>query len=1190
MNSMRRSIGFIAVVLTLVCSSCEEHFIHDPETIGRMIRHLNLGLAYLEENRLSDAESEFLKLVEIAPEEALGYADLGLAYLRMGRYADAEEQLKRALDREPDNPDILLILADVYVLTNRGKDALRQLERSLVDNPRHSKSLYKIAQLYARFSDDESRWGKMKEYLGKFVDYMPGNIAVRLQLIEVLVRTGNADGAVAHLEEIRRQVPDLPEEATEFYDQSFSLLKAATPRKALGPILAVLNLLKPLPLYQAGIYAVRGPAETSVGFPITIFSERISRQMQRRETVVTAVRFTDVTTSVGLDVPRTVEGDMVSAPKLGSNIALGDFDGDDDPDVYVARWDPARTAGGNLLFRNDNGKFVEVSSEAGVKYAGKSVSAIFADYNNDGYQDLYVVNAGSNVLYENTRGKGFSNVTMTATVADPGISNAALFFDGDHDGDLDLYVANSAINRLYRNNRNGTFSELGEKIGVSGGNVPSVDAAFGDFDEDGDIDLFVVNENSSNLVFTNLRQGYFEDITAHSGLTTSGGSGAVAVGDYNNDGFLDLFVTALSGGQYHLYQNNGDGTYRRDTESTELSLAVEGSIGLDSHFLDFDNDGFLDLLVVGTGSEHGEMSRGIFLFRNDGTGRFQDVSTVLPENISSGQGSAIADYDGDGDVDIFVTDGDGMIHLLRNDGGNANRWLKLQLLGLSTESGKNNRNGIGAKLEVKAGDLYQMRVVSDPVSYFGLGYHSEADVVRIVWTNGVAQNILHPSSDQAIVEEQVLKGSCPSLYAWDGKKYEFVKDVLWRSALGMPLGIMGSSVTYAFPYSTKEYVKIPGPRLRPRNGTYSLQITEDLWETAYLDEVKLIVIDHPDSGDVYVDERFIAQPVPPFHIYTVVQKRTPESATDEHGSELLPFIREQDDIYVSNLRPTKYQGITEMHDLILDLRNRSRTGEIVLFLRGWIFPTDASINLSISQSPDVKMVPPYLQVVDEQGNWKTVIENVGFPNGKNKIVVANLSGKFLSEDCRVRIRTNMQIYWDHIFFSAGESRIPLRETTLRPGNADVHYRGFSRMYRKSYSGPFWFDYSTVTKRQLWRDLEGYYTRYGDVTSLVQEADDKYVIMNAGDEITVEFDATAVPELNPGWSRDYLLYTDGWLKDGDLNTAFSQTVEPLPFHGMSRYPYGDDESYPLDKEHQDYLAKYNTRKVTPEEFRTMLSRR
>jgi hypothetical protein len=155
---------------------------------------------------------------------------------------------------------------------------------------------------------------------------------------------------------------------------------------------------------------------------------------------------------------------------------------------------------------------------------------------------------------------------------------------------------------------------------------------------------------------------------------------------------------------------------------------------------------------------------------------------------------------------------------------------------------------------------------------------------------------------------------------------------------------------------------------------------------------------------------------------------------------------------------------------------------------------------------------------------------------------------------------------------------------LEPTAADLHYRGFSKPFRKGGRyGPHWFDYSTVTTGPHWRDLVGNYTRFGDVLPLLLKPDDMYVIKNAGDETTIDFDATSLPEVPEGWKRDFLVHSVGWVKDGDLNTAHGQTVEPLPFHGMTRYPYGPDESYPTDPEHRSYLEKYNTRRVETDTF-------
>ena len=282
--------------------------------------------------------------------------------------------------------------------------------------------------------------------------------------------------------------------------------------------------------------------------------------------------------------------------------------------------------------------------------------------------------------------------------------------------------------------------------------------------------------------------------------------------------------------------------------------------------------------------------------------------------------------------------------------------------------------------------------------------------------------------------------------------------------------------------------------------------------------------------------------------------------------------------YAVEHAPGAYQGVVEPHAIVLDLGDIPNDMPLTLFLSGWIFPTDTSINVALFQNPEINPRFPSVAVKDKAGEWKTVIDMIGLPAGKNKTITVDLTGKFLSEDRHVRIETDMQIYWDAAFFTVGTQDVPIEMTTLNPDSADLHYRGFSEMYRPNSHAPHLFDYQKVTKDAQWRDLAGHYTRFGDVTPLLQEVDDMYVILNAGDEITVEFEASRLPALKPGWVRDFILYSDGWDKDGDINTLTSQTVEPLPFHGMSAYPYPETEHYPDDEAHRQYQLEYNTRRV------------
>ena len=737
--------------------------------------------------------------------------------------------------------------------------------------------------------------------------------------------------------------------------------------------------------------------------------------------------------------------------------------------------------------------------------------------------------------------------------------------DYDHDGDLDLFTTGAT---MYRNNGDETFTDVTEQTFVNPMQQPAPAEAFSaDFDDDGDIDIFTVHRETGCTLYNNLRQGKFRTVSDETGISQDVHYTAAAVGDYDNDGDSDIFL--LTADQIYLYRNRGDGSFMSDPR---LAAGVRDLSPLLLKNIDYDNDGWVDLWVSG--------EDGMFLFRNDGTGQFEEpyplIETVTPTEgaiLHNATAGAVGDYDNDGDLDLFFINNEGEIRALQNNGGNQNNWIQVRLEGITTGNNKVNRDGIGSKLEVKVGDLYQLQYVSEQVSHFGLGAFDKADIVRVVWTNGVPQNIIKPQAKQRILEKQILKGSCPFLYVYDGKKYEFVTDLLWRA----PLGLV-TSIGSVAPDETRDFVKISGTQLQPKDGKYSIQITEELWETAYFDEVKLIAVDHPVGTDIFVNEQYIPPPFAEFKVYGVREKLQPKSAVNHHGEDVSDALKAFDYYYAVEHAPGPYQGVVEPYAIVLDLGDVPNDTPVTLFLTGWIFPTDTSINVALFQNPEINPRFPSVAVKDTTGKWRTVIDMIGLPAGKNKTITVDLTGKFLSDDRHIRIETDMQIYWDAAFFTVGTQDVPIEMTTLNPDSADLNYRGFSEMYRPNAHAPHLFDYQKVTTDAQWRDLAGYYTRYGDVNPLLQEVDDMYVILNAGDEITVEFNASRLPALKPGWVRDFILYSDGWDKDGDINTLTSQTVAPLPFHGMSAYPYPDTEHYPDSEAHRKYRLEYNTRRV------------
>ena len=481
-------------------------------------------------------------------------------------------------------------------------------------------------------------------------------------------------------------------------------------------------------------------------------------------------------------------------------------------------------------------------------------------------------------------------------------------------------------------------------------------------------------------------------------------------------------------------------------------------------------------------------------------------------------------------------------------------------------------------MEIRSGSLYQKFEVqgygrhlrgTSQVVWLGLD-SAKVDSITVRWPSGVLQSEINVAADRvARVKELDRKGtSCPLLYAWNGKQFEFVTDFLG----GCAIGYLQAPGQYNTP-DTDEYVRIEGRQLVPRDGKYLLNLNNQLEEVILFDQAQLLVVDRPAAIEVYPDERLMpGPPFPGFKIITAADARLPRSAVDQQGKDILPLIASKDRVYPDGFRSLPFKGYAEPHSITLDLGDLASARKIVLLMDAWIDYADSSSNLAAGQA-GVALVPPLLQVKDRAGEWKTVIPALGFPAGLPKTMTVDLTGKFLSDDHRVQIVTSMKIYWDRVRVDTSDP-VDIRVARLEPEAGPPALPRLSGLLHARWQTAVDIRLQPNSPFELWGVHAGAYTRFGDVRELLLARDDRFVITRHGDEVSLRFDAASVPPVPAGWARDYLLYADGYGKDMDLNSLDPEVMGPLPFHRMSRFPYPPGEKYPDDEDHRSYQRTYN----------------
>ena len=775
---------------------------------------------------------------------------------------------------------------------------------------------------------------------------------------------------------------------------------------------------------------------------------------------------------------------------------------------------------------------------------GSTVSdLLFADYDDDGDFDLVLGTDAATLLSTAT-----TPGTFVAPMEIAAAARRSVAADIDHDGDLDLLLLGSERHRALHNDGRASFSDATDMVGLSSSD--GREAVFSDFDNDRDVDFLVLSSSSDSEggieLYSNNRDGSFSDIAGSLGL-----KGPVAsdftVGDFDGDGFMDIATVGGRAGMT-LFHN------RRNAPFEARPIGADGRATA-IRTADFDNDGDLDFVLAG--------ESGLWLLASVG----DEILAEEGESLRSGNNAQllVRDFDGDGRIDLLA---DGELFTNSTDGG---KWVAISLHGLNS-----NPHGIGAKVEVKTTDRQVKRELrggsrDGRLLNIGVAAADSVEFVRVLWPSGVRQTELACASNQTLhLTELNRKGtSCPILYAWDGDDFRFVSDFLGGAIIGYPVG----PGEYNTP-DTDEYLPL-GP-IEPRDGRYTLQIVNALEEVVYLDAAQLLAVDHPQGLTVFPNERLMSgPPYPEFGIFALSDVRPLRAAIDDRGNDVLAVLRDIDDDWYDGFGKTDIHGYGQEYSLELDLGDLSEIPHPTLLLHGWVDYAHSTSNWAAWQR-QLELAPPKLEVGDGNGGWIVAAADMGCPAGLPKRMIVDLDGLFPSDDYRIRISTSVSVYWDQIV-TAATVDTPVSVERRHFAEANLHWRGYPQHTSIKGTFAYRYDYNRVDPYSDWGTHGGGFTRFGDVTGLLRKTDDEFVILFHGDEITLEMEAAAFPELAPGMARTFLFYADGFGKDMDFHSARSLTVAPLPFHGMSTYPYPPPESYPYeDESHSEYILEYNTR--------------
>ncbi|MEO6390633.1 MAG: FG-GAP-like repeat-containing protein [Pyrinomonadaceae bacterium] len=1134
---VRLVCAVIGLTLLSGCASCRRSRLPaaDSPAYRDYVRAFYVGLSALQAGDDVRAKSSLDTATNLVPDEPAGWVNLAILELKQKLYEPANAHLEKARLLAPELGTIYFLQATLE--TNRGNydQAIKNLRRAIELNAKDVRSIYALAQELERQgggSDQEAL-----TLYRKVLDQAPSNTAAMLEVARLSAKRGDTATLSDSINRLRAQSTAWPPDVkTQF--SALETAAAANPAAAATQVAFLRNVLLPLPEFRQNLLVVKLPPEI-VAEPLTKFLK--------------------------LAQPRSAP----APPDTG--ITYATLLSDPDIQAIWAGSIQLRSDGPPLLAWQEK-EILHVRKTAlplNVLQLGLPVGIATVDINYDFLNDIVMAGAGLRFYRQVDRGE-FTEVTATtklpdAVLTDPYSGVWAADIDLDGDQDLVLSSFTSAL-KVLQNNGDGTFT-VTKPINITG---QVFGFAYGDLNEDGAPDAAVFDLWGNVSVFGNSRGGKFNQWPPPFDL---GGIRASAFGDVNGDGKLDLVTLDAAGvvRRSNFISRTASWETKELVRSTDLALTEPSQN--DIQIADLDNNGSNDILLP----------RGR-IYLSDETGKFSATNAPTGGNIST-----VADFNDDGLLDLGGLQGGNRSVVYYAKGTKNYHWQAVRPhAATATGDQRINPFGIGGEMELRAGLLYQKQLVTGPVVHFGLGDQPAADVIRIVWPNGSVQAEFDMKPDQSIAADQRLKGSCPHLFAWDGTSMRFIKDAPpWSPALGLKIN---AQVTAGIG-QTEEWFKLPGDAVAPAaDGQYDLRITAELWETFYIDRYSLLVVDHTIGTEAFTDERFVI-PAPKLKVRAFNSLSPFLRARDDNGNDVAATVDTLDDKYLDNFSRGPYQGVARDHFVELEIPADIYVDDdgFVLVGQGWLHPTDASINVAIGQGHGDPPRGLSIEVPNGKGGWRTAKANQGFPAGKLKNVLLDLTGVFTPGTPRVfRLRTNMEIYWDRLAWTVAAYDDQLQIQRLELSAAELSHRGFSVMTKANASSPEIPHYDQIeTTGQKWRDLEGYYTRFGDILELLDRVDGRFVLVNAGDEIRLRF--AAAPPPVAGMVRDFILVGNGWIKDGDLNSGFSKTVLPLPTLDLTEYtrPPGRLEDEPAYRANLADWQNYHTRYVAPDQFQNAM---